>query len=207
MGDVAIVSDKARVRLAKMALAEDGLAMLYFRYTLSLIEGGVGLIGNAMPRETFRFDLFNLGFLQLALIGAAFFGIARARSKFVVPRTGFVIRKRPRWSIFTSAAAFVAPLLMLAIDRDQITKFTIRDSGAALALPLAAMCLIAGLRAKLPRMTCLGVFLVIVGAWGYERQVSYQLVTTVLGLAVTIACLLQFRSYLKTHLIPEPEHA
>jgi len=125
MDDVAIGA-AAKGRLAKMAL-EDGLAMLFFGL-YSLIEGGI------------------------ALIGAAFFGIAKARSKFVVPRRGFVTPKRPRW-------------------------------------------------------TCLGVAPVIVAAWGYQWQVSYQSVTAVLGVAVTLACLLQFRSYLNANPRPEPEHA
>jgi len=202
------VAKGARARMAKMAL-DDGLALLFFGFCF-LIEGSLGLIGKTMPRETVRFDLFNMGFLRLALIAAAFFWIRKVRSKFIVRRKGFVTPHRSKWYVLVFALFPIVTLLMLTDYRDAITKLMGQIGqydGTIVAVMLAAMFLIGGVQAGLPRMIWLGSVLLIVGMMACRFPVKFEVIEVVLGIAITAGCGLQFRSYLNAHPMAEFEHA
>ena len=195
----------ARVRIARLGL-EDGLVALFFGPFL-LVNGGLDLIGHTVPRETLRFDFFNLGFLQVAFSVALLIGVQRARSKLVVPRVGFVA-PRPRkgyrfLGIVLSIGVLIPFLFMTAWTRDHlwiIAKF----AGVSMAALFAAMFILMGVSAKLPRMIWLGAVLLAIGAWGYWLGASNNLMRVVLGAAATFVGALQFGSFLKAHPIAEP---
>ncbi len=188
-------------RIARVSL-QDGLAALFFGLFF-LITGSIDLIGRDVPRDSVLFDVFHLGFLQVVLIAAAFFGIQRTRSRFVVPRIGFVKPKPPTWyhfGVWVALSAAVPIFFFFAGDRRQgVEQMMTKLNSIAGPACLSAMFFIIGWRAKLPRMLWLASGLMSIGLLGYWRGASYPVSSAAAGAAITLACLLQFRSFMKAH--------
>jgi hypothetical protein len=194
------MEDATRKRIAQLSL-EDGLNPLFFGLYF-MISGSFALAGSAVPRESFWFDFFNLGFVQLALMAAAIFGLRKAKLVLAAPRVGFVAPKIPKWSMALGFVMVGCIAFLFALRPAGMSDLISRVGTSVVAIPFAVMFVTMGVSARLPRMLWLGVVVLAIGIVAYLTRATYGSVMLALGSAVTIVCLLQLRSFLKTH--PRP---
>lgn len=192
------MEDRARQRIAHLSL-EDGLNPLFFGLYF-IISGSFALAGSRFLPETFWFDFFNLGVVQVMLMGAAFFALRRVKLAVAVPRVGFVEAKVPTWYMPIAFLAIGATMALFALQ-PHLPRDPFGASGVA--FPFALMFAIIGFSARLPRMLWLSGAIAVIGIITYLLKASYGSVTLALGAAITVVCLLQLRSFLKNRPVVE----
>ncbi len=204
MDNVMIGSD-AKARIARLGF-EDGLIVLFFGLYF-LFDGLISWIGSKMPRETIRFDIFNLQWMQVVVIIALALGMKRAKARLVAPRAGYAKPRPLKW--YYIAATFL-PLAVLSLvfgRQKEVHEAVVNFAPVLMASLFAAMFLIMGVQGKVPRLIWLGVAIALIGAWAYLTHAGYAELRMAMGATAAIAGGLQFAEFLSTHRVAELEHA
>ena len=204
MADVAIGSD-AKARIARLGF-EEGLAVLVFGLYF-LFDGLISWIGSNMPRDTIRFDIFNIQWLQVTVIVALAIGMKRAKARVVAPRIGYAKPRRAKRYYIAATFLPLAILPLLFGRGEEVHDAMLRFAPVLIASLFAAMYIAMGVQGKVPRVTWLGVAIALIGAWAYWAHASYPVLRMAMGSTATIAGALQLRDFLGTHRLAELEHA
>jgi hypothetical protein len=176
--------------------------------------GAIYLPEHALQRATFFGQRYAMiaPYLQMVCCVGMVVTLKRLRAKLIFPRTGYVVfrpGKSRTWMMVTGLGAVIAIAVAALFWRSAFANIE-RVAGPAFAITLAACFVPGGIVYRLPHLTWLGGWALILGAATYFIGAEIEGALWVMvgvGAAMALSGALRLRKFLQTHPIVEDHHA